>query len=127
MVFWDTSKEKEEELIRKAFGLITKYEMEIPAVLFLQTIKPLLWVGGEVSRIVLTPLMIFFWDEGHALIDTFESRKNIEKLIKMLEEKHKKEADKGKEETEKTGETPTDKTTEDEQKSKGGWRRYLRF
>lgn len=118
MVFWDTSKDREDELVKKAFDMITKFEMDVPAVLMLESIKPLAFVGGSLLRIALSPYFLFFGSEGHEILDTFEKRQNIEKLIKMLEEKHKQEKDK-KEEAEEGG-APA-------KAEKKGWRRYFRF
>jgi len=126
MALWDRSKEKEDEFVKKAYELISKYEMELPAVLLLESIKPLVWVGGGLARIALSPFMMFFWKDGHALIDTFERRQNIEKLIKMIEDKHKEEEEAKKKEESKEG----DETIKDEapqKAAKKGWRRFFRF
>jgi hypothetical protein len=125
MVLWDTSKEDENEFIEKVHELITKYEMEVPAVLLLESIKPLVWVGGGLLRISLTPFMMFFWKEGHSFIDTFEKRQNIEKLIKMLEEKHKEE--KTRKEKESKVEEEAANKEEPTKEAKKGWSRFLRF
>lgn len=124
MVIWDTSKEEEEEFIKKAHELIAKYEMEVPAVLLLESIKPLVWVGGGLFRIAMSPFM-FFWKDGHSLIDTFEKRKNIEKLIKMLEEKQKEE--KAKKDEESKAEEETAKEEKPTKETKKGWRKFFRF
>lgn len=125
MVFWETSKEEEDKLVKRAYKLITKYEMEVPAVLLLESIKPLVWVGGGLARIALSPFMMFFWNEGHALIDTFEKRQNIERLIKMLEGRDKEEQAKKDEESE--GGEKALKDEEPPKEAKKGWRRFFRF
>ena len=125
MVLWDTSMEEEDELVKKAYELIAKYEMEVPAVLLLESIKPLVWVGGGLARIALSPFMMLFWNEGHAMIDTFEKRRNIERLIKMLEGRQKKEEAK-KDEEPKGGEEAV-KEEEPPKAAKKGWRRFFRF
>jgi len=91
---YETPKDKQEEWIEKAFNLITKYEMDIPAVLFLESMRPLFFYGGQFSRILVGPFMLAFWKDGFSLIDTFENRKNVEKLIKKLEEKYQREREK---------------------------------
>jgi hypothetical protein len=117
--FWNTPQEEQEKILKKAYELIRKYKMEVPAVMFLETMKPFAWVGGEMLRIALSPYMIFFWREGHALIDTFESRKNLERLIKMLEESHRQEEEmkeKEKASQDESVEEPTERSL---------WKRFL--
>lgn len=125
MVFWDTSKEEEDELVKKAYEMISKYEMEVPAVLLLESIKPLAFVGGGLLRISLSPFMMLFWNKGQALIDTFEKRRNIEKLIKMLEGRYKDE-EAGKEVELEGGEKAVS-DGEPPKEAKKGWRRFFRF
>lgn len=95
--------------------------MDVPAVLFLETIKPLAWVGGGLFRIALTPYMMFFWKEGYRVIDTFEQRRNIEKLIKMIEEENKPKREAGKK---KSAVSDDRKKGESHKK---GWRKLLPF
>lgn len=116
--FWNTPEEEQEKFLRKAYELIRRYKMEVPAVMFLETMKPFAWIGGEMLRIALSPYMLFFWKEGHALIDTFESRKNLEKLIKMLEEHQKKEEEAKKAELHQKSEA-------EESKDRGLWKKLL--
>jgi hypothetical protein len=115
---YETPKEKQEEWIEKAFNLITKYEMNIPAVLLLESMKPLYFYGGQMSRIVVGPFMHAFWKDGFGLIDTFENRKNIEKLIKKIEEQHQRER-------EKKDREKADKIKIGEKEE--GWKKYFKF
>lgn len=118
MSMYETPKEKQKEWIEKAFNIITKYEMNIPAVLALESMKPLFFYGGQMSRIVAGPFMLAFWKDGFGLIDTFENRKNIEKLIKKLEEQHQREREK------------KDRKKSEEIKSgekEEGWKKYFKF
>jgi hypothetical protein len=120
MSIWETPKEKQEEWIEKTFNLITKYEMEVPAVMFLESMKSLFWVGGQMSRVAAGPFLLAFWQDGFGLMHTFENRKNVEKLIKKIEEKHQREREekeRQKAEKIKSGEIIEEK----------GWRKYLKF
>lgn len=94
MSIWDPSEKKNEEIIQKTYNSIERFGMELPAILFLESVKPLLWVGGASARIFLGPFMLAFWDNGFTYIHTFEEMQNVEKLIKMIEDKHKKEREK---------------------------------
>jgi len=61
----------------------------------LETVKPLAYVGGELSRFALSPFLPFLGrgmdNLGEKLITVFENRENIEKLIKLLEKPPEKE------------------------------------
>ena len=118
MSIWETPKDKQEEWIEKAFNLITKYEMDVPAVLFLESMKPLFWFGGQMSRIAVAPFMLAFWNDGFGLIHTFENRKNIEKLIKKIEEKNQRERE---EKDRKKAERIKSGVKEE------GWKKYFKF
>lgn len=88
---WATDEEEQEAIIKKMFGWITKYEMDIPAVMLLESIKPLAQVGGALAQMAIGPVFLAFWEKGFDYIHTFEEMNNIEKLIRMIEEKHEEE------------------------------------
>jgi len=118
MSIWETPEEKQEEWIKKTFKMITKYDMDVPAVLLLESMKPLFWIGGQMSRVVAGPFMLAFWNEGFGLVHTFENRKNVEKLIKMIEAKNEKErAEKKRKKREQASKEP----------EKKGWKKYFKF
>lgn len=83
--------EKEIKLINNVAKKIVDSKMETPAVWLLQTIKPLAFVGGELSYFFLAPFLPFLEDLGYTFLDTFEKRKNIERLIKTVERLHKEQ------------------------------------
>src|SRR4030043_69847 len=74
---------------------IHSYGMEMVAILTLESVKPMVYVGGELSRVVLAPFLPALGPQydalGDKLITIFEDRKNIEKLIKILEKMTKGE------------------------------------
>jgi hypothetical protein len=84
--------EKEVELINKVAKKIVDSEMETPALWLLQTIKPLTFIGGELSYFYLAPFLPFLDDLGYTFLDTFEKRKNIERLIKTVEHLQKEQS-----------------------------------
>lgn len=94
MIVKESSEKQKEEIIQKTYNYIERLGLELPAVLFFESVKPLLWVGGATARIFLGPFMLAFWDNGFVYINTFEERQNVEKLIKMIEDKQKKEGEK---------------------------------
>jgi len=93
--------EEEEELLKKAEALIEQYKMEPIALFLLEMMKPLVYVGGAFGRFFTTPLSPFLENKPDAIIQTFEQRKNIDKLILKIEEKMKEEERKKREERKK--------------------------
>lgn len=80
----------EEKMIRKAAEKIHEYGMDLAAVLFLQSYKPLTYVGGQMGRFMIFP---FFYMLGGGIAQSaekffmiFENKDNVERLIKLLEE-----------------------------------------
>jgi len=91
MSIWETSKEEQEKIIEKVFGIIDRFDMGVPAVLLLESVKPLSQIGGAFAQMAIGPVFWAFWERGFDYIHTFEEMNNIEKLIKMIEEKHQEE------------------------------------
>lgn len=88
--------EKEDERIDKlAKILVKKFGMGTPSILILETIKPAMFVGGELGRILLTPWLPILGADAersvHDYISTLIDRDNVEKLISRIEELMKKE------------------------------------
>jgi len=111
----------EEEMISKTADKIQEYGMDLAAVLFLQSYKPLTYVGGQMGRFMIFPF--FYMLGGNITQDAekffmiFENRDNVEKLIKLLE---KRSIEKDSEKTRKREEV-------DNARQKLGWRRFLPF
>lgn len=133
----ELTEEEIDEIIRKAAEKIQQYGMETAAILTLESVKPLVYIGGEMSRLMISPFLPAFGpaanELGENLINVFEERKNVEKLITILEEMARGEYEK-KEELEagappERGKPETD-TAPDEQaepKKKKTWRDWLPF
>lgn len=136
----EPSAKEEEQLIEQVAQKIHQYGMETPAIFFLESSKPLVWVGGEMGRFFITPFMPILGDnmgvKSEKFLIVFEKRENIEKLIIRLEElvnngddknRSKVEENKASEETQvqPTSETETTIPSHDAKKEKRGWRRFL--
>ena len=80
--------ERKAELIEKIANEIVKRGLETPAIMFLETIKPLSWVGAELSIVYLFPFVKAFTD--NPIVDDvtalFHDRSAVEELIKKVEE-----------------------------------------
>jgi len=132
-LYWDLeiTAEDEEEMIRKIAEKIHQYGMEVAAILMLESVKPLTYIGSQMGRFFISPFLPAFGDNigisGEKFLQVFEKRKNVEKLLTALEELAKGEKEKPKEEAEKPDEEKTPATESEEAPQKKGWRRFLPF
>ena len=81
------SDEEIEQVIERAANYILKYDLVEPAILFFESVKPVAPVGGRLggaSLAWLIPLIGFGIDDYFVV---FREPKNIEKLLKIIEEK----------------------------------------
>jgi hypothetical protein len=95
----ELSEEEVEEVILEAARRIKQYGMEMPAIMALESFKPLMFIGGELTRLTLSPFFPIFGSNidlwGNKLINVFEEKKNVEKLIQLLEQMSRGEYDDG--------------------------------
>ena len=134
--FFDGDTELPEEevdaIILEAAKRMQKYGMEMAAIMTLESLKPLAYVGGELTRLTLSPFFpimgskVDIW--GEKLINVFEDRKNIDKLILLLEKMSEEEATDPDpvQETEETG-ADSDGDEQGMKNEKTSWRRWLPF
>ncbi|MEM3005919.1 MAG: hypothetical protein QW638_00060 [Candidatus Bathyarchaeia archaeon] len=112
--------EEEEEIIKRVADKISEYGMNAAAILMLQTFKPMAYIGGQMGRFFISPLLYGLGDKislgSEKLFMVFENRDNLEKLIRMLEQK-------AEEEMRKREEARRDK----EEPAKKPLRRFRRF
>ena len=117
---WEDPSEKEkDEMIKKAAETIYKYDMDLVAILVLESIKPLASVGGQLGRYMVAPFIPFVSDKTLPYFATFQDKENVERLIKELEEYGRKEDELRKKMKEERAEKGSEK--------KSWWRRILPF
>ena len=135
----ELTEEEVDEIIRKIAERIQQYGMETVAILTLESVKPIVYIGGEMSRLMISPFLPALGPNanelGENLINVFEERKNVEKLITILEEMESGEY--GKEEDEQEAGAPeegqekpeADEASDEqaEQKKRKSWRDWLPF
>jgi hypothetical protein len=65
-------------------------KMEAPAILALESMKPLSWIGSQMGRIMVAPwLGVFGFDtmeKADMWMTIFEDRANVTKLVNKIEE-----------------------------------------
>jgi uncharacterized membrane protein len=129
----EMTEEEVDEIIEKAAEKIHKYGMNTVAILALESVKPLAYVGGEMSRLMIAPFLAAFGPDtdmlGEKLIYVFEDRRNLDKLIDRLEEisreNDRKKAEKKAEEKERSAEKNS--KAGKKEKPKKSWRDWLPF
>ena len=95
--------EEIEEVIKKTAERIVQYELAEPAILFFESLKPVALIGGRLGGASLAWLIPFV---GHVVDDyfvAFSEPANIEKLLRLIEEKRKEKEQAKKEKAEKEG------------------------
>jgi len=126
-MFWDEeiTPEDEDQVIEWTAREFHKYGLDAAAILFLESGKPLAFIGSQIGSVFVMPFLPFFGDtaytKGDRFFKVFQKHENVERLIKRLEElseelnKPKKEPDDGAKQSGAGGE------------ERKGWRRYLPF
>lgn len=131
-MYWDieVTPEDEEEMIRKIAQKIHAYGLDVAAILAIESIKPLSYIGTQMGRFFVSPFLPILGDDlgitGEKFLTIFENRDNVEKLIVAVEElsrekEERKKAEKAKKLEEKRSGTETSEAP------KKGWRRFFPF
>jgi len=133
-MFWDleVTPDDEEQLILGVAKEIRRYGMDVAAILFLESSKPLTFLGAQMGRAFISPFLPAISEDlgvkSEKLFRIFENRANVEKLISVLEELEREEDKKKREMKKKEKEAKLAEQGESEEApEKKGWRRYLPF
>ena len=132
-LYWDVevTPEEQEEMIQKIAQTIHKYGMDVAAILMIESVRPLTFIGAQMGRLFLSPLLPAISEDvgisGEKFFQIMEKRENVEKLIQAIEKltqekEERKKAEKAKKLAEKKA-----KMEERGEPEKKGWRRLLPF
>ncbi len=117
----EISSEEKDEFIRKIAEKVHNYGMDVPAIFFLESVRPLSYIGSQMGRMFVSPFLPILGDDvgltGEKLIQVFENRESVEEILAYLE--------KMSDEEERT--KIEEKADEGSKKRKEGWRRFLPF
>lgn len=122
-MYWDDeiNSEEKDEIIRKIAERVHGYGMDVPAILFLESVKPLSYIGSQMGRMFVSPFLPIFGDDislaGDKLLQVFENRESVEEILSHLEELTNEE----------NQNTMEEKENEELGPRKEGWRRFLPF
>lgn len=82
--------EEANDFIEKIAKKVVEIGMEAPAILALETARPLSFIGSQMGRALIAPWFgIFGWDamtKADNYMEVFEDRKNVEKLVHRIED-----------------------------------------
>lgn len=81
----DISSKREEDIVEKIAETLAKYDMEVPGLLALWTIRPLSNVGANLFRLLFG---VYLPTSSNDYLAVFENRENVDKIIKRVEELH---------------------------------------
>lgn len=128
----EVTPEEEEEMINKIAEKVHNYGMDVAAILFIESVKPLAYIGGQMGRVFVSPFLPALGDSistgGEKFLTIFEKRDNVEKLLKRIEEISKEEEDLKKRQKAEEKASKAEKAGQEPEKvSKKGWRRFIPF
>ena len=91
----DDLKPEERKMLEAVAAWVVRRRMAVPAILFLETVKPLSYVGSQVA-VFLTPALEILFDPVKiaTFVTLLENRKSLELLLREIEERdneHQKE------------------------------------
>ncbi|MBU0984335.1 MAG: hypothetical protein KKA42_10730 [candidate division Zixibacteria bacterium] len=80
--------EEERAVLEKLANLVIKYGMTVPAIMFLESVKPLNYIGSQ-ALVFFEPMVqtVFNFRDYETLRSALEKRYSIEILIRIIEEK----------------------------------------
>lgn len=127
----EVTPEDEDEMIRKISQKIHQYGLDMAAILMIESVKPLSYIGVQMGHFFISPFLPAFGENigisGEKFLQIFEKRENVEKLIKAVEEFTRKEEEQKKaKKTKKLERKSARKETGEASKNKG-WRRFFPF
>jgi hypothetical protein len=132
-LYWDieVTPEDEDKMIRKIAEKIHQYGLDVAAILMIETVKPLSFIGAQMGRFFVSPFLPALGEDigmsGEKFLQIFEKRENVEKLIKAVEELTEEEEERKKAEKAKKLEEKKARIAAGEEPEKTGWRRFLPF
>ena len=86
MSIWaELTPEEEEELLNKLANRVSRLGFEVPAILFLEMLKPISVLASQTTLYYAAPMLELFGVEGYKYSKLFSKRDAVEKLIQKIE------------------------------------------
>ena len=89
---------EQQEILRKVAEKVVRWKMTVPAILFLESIKPLNYIGSQML-VFFEPFVqtVFSWKDYDQFRIMMEQRESVERLLLKIEELDAVELEKEKE------------------------------
>ena len=132
-MYWDVevTSEDRNEIIDKIAQKIHASGLDVAAILTIESVKPLSYVGAQMGRFFVSPFLPILGENvginGEKFLQIFEKGDNVEKLIKAVEELTQEEEERKRAEKAKKLEEKRKDTQIGEISGKKGWRRFIPF
>ena len=132
-MYWniEVTSEDEDEMIRKNAQNIHKSGFDVAAILLIESVKPLSFIGTQMGRFFISPFLPALGENvgisGEKFLQIFEKHENVEKLIKAVEELTREEEERKKAEKAEKLERKSIEAETGETSKKKGWRRFIPF
>ena len=117
----DVTPEEEDQIIENVANKIYQYGLEVVGIMMLETIKPISFFGGQMGYFFTSPFLPLFGEDihikGEKFFRVFEKHENVDKLIKLIEQKSAEDNQK----------KELHQKSDNESSMKQGWRRFIPF
>lgn len=122
----ELTEENKKELMKKIADQVVKRQLTVPTIMFLESIKPLSFIGSQ-AMIFFNPLaQIVYPTEIYGRLQMmFEDRANVELLIQTIEEEDASFTKKLKEERDKEKNKENNSDKRKQKKIFGWWKRRI--
>jgi hypothetical protein len=89
---YELTEEDEKRLIDNIAKMVVNMGLEAPAIIFLETTRPLSFVASQLAIVALWPLQCLFEVEGPKYTGLFMKKENVSRIIERIEELSKSKA-----------------------------------
>jgi len=125
-LYWniEVTPEDEDEMIGKIAQKIHESGLDLAAIFMIESVKPLSYIGTQMGRFFISPFLPIFGKNiginGEKILQIFEKRDNVDKLVKAVEEMERKNK-------ELKNKAKKSKMAEDGKPERKGWKRFFPF
>ena len=110
MGLWREADDDEtEEIIEKIAQTVVVKEMDIPALFFLGALRPVAYIGGQMSRFFLAGVAPLLGDMRYEYISVLEQPDNVKKIMSRIDELREENAERKELERKERKEDPSEK------------------
>jgi hypothetical protein len=89
---YDLTEEQEQKLINNIAKLVVDKGLEAPAIMFLETTRPLSFVASQLAIVALWPIQWLFDMAAPRYTSLFMKKENVGRIIERIEELSKSNA-----------------------------------